>query len=173
VVPVTPSTNGANGQAGKADRDGSGRFAKGNRGGPGNPFARDVAARRRALLDAIHPTDIANIARELHDLALAGDVAAAKVLLSYVVGRPTEARDPDRLDLDELALHEAVPSLERVKELMINRIAASYAIVLATDCAPASLQEFADWFARQYLAEHKEYPGQFFNDIPAAKKGHP
>ncbi len=42
-----PSTNGSNG------RDGSGRFAKGNKGGPGNPFARQVVMLRREFVIAI------------------------------------------------------------------------------------------------------------------------
>ena len=37
---TTPSTNGSNG------RDVAGRFAAGNRGGPGNPYAKRSAAGR-------------------------------------------------------------------------------------------------------------------------------
>ena len=40
----------------------------------------------------------------MRDQALAGDVAAGKVLLSYVVGKPAPAADPDWLDLDEMRL---------------------------------------------------------------------
>ena len=36
-------------------------------------------------------------------------MAAAKVLLAYVVGTPAPVADPDRLDLDELALALAQP----------------------------------------------------------------
>ena len=44
------------------------------------------------------------VARRVRDQALAGDVAAGKVLLSYVVGKPAPAADPDWLDLDEMRL---------------------------------------------------------------------
>ena len=44
------------------------------------------------------------VARKVRDQALAGDVAAGKVLLSYVVGKPAPAADPDWLDLDEMRL---------------------------------------------------------------------
>ena len=44
------------------------------------------------------------VARKVRDQALAGDVAAGKVLLSYVVGKPDPAADPDWLDLDEKRL---------------------------------------------------------------------
>jgi hypothetical protein len=63
-----------------------------------------VAARRQALLDAVAPEDVAQVAKKLLALALAGDVAAAKVLLSHVIGKPPQAVNPDRLDLDEVKL---------------------------------------------------------------------
>jgi hypothetical protein len=62
------------------------------------------AARRQTLLDAVGPEDVAQVARKLRDLALAGDVAAAKVVLSHVIGKPAQAVHPDRLDLDEVKL---------------------------------------------------------------------
>jgi len=47
-----PSPIGSNG------RGSDGRFAKGNPGGPGNPFARQVAALRQNMLDAVTGEDI-------------------------------------------------------------------------------------------------------------------
>src|SRR4051812_22089587 len=78
-----------------------GRFAAGNPGGPGNPFARQVAALRQAFLNEVTPEDLAAIARTLIELAKAGDKAALKLLLSYTLGKPGPAVDPDRLDADE------------------------------------------------------------------------
>src|SRR5207237_3907656 len=80
----------------------NGRFAKGNPGGSGNPFARQVAALRQALLDAVSPDDLAAIAQALAQKAKQGDVAAAKVLLTYLVGKPAPAPDPDCLDVEEV-----------------------------------------------------------------------
>ena len=80
----------------------NGRFARGNPGGTGNPFARQVAALRQALLDAVSPEDLAAIAQALAEKAKRGDVAAAKVLLGYLVGKPTPPPDPDRLDMEEV-----------------------------------------------------------------------
>jgi hypothetical protein len=82
-------------------RDSNGRFAAGNSGGPGNPFARQVAGLRRALIDAVTPDDFHAIAQKLLKLALAGNVQAAKLLLAYTVGKPQPAPEPDRLDADE------------------------------------------------------------------------
>lgn len=87
--------------AANSGRDGKGRFTAGNQGGPGNPFGRQVARLRQALLDAVTPEDFQAIARRLIELAVAGNVPAAKVLLAYTIGKPAPAPDPDRLDADE------------------------------------------------------------------------
>src|SRR5262249_30762596 len=82
--------------------DARGRFAPGNKGGSGNPFARQVAALRQALLDAVSPDDVAAIAHALAAKAKAGDVPAARVLLGYLVGKPAPAPNPDTLDMEEV-----------------------------------------------------------------------
>src|SRR5262249_36621873 len=92
------------------ERDGKGRFVKGNRGGPGNPFARRVAALRKAFLDVADEAKLRALAQKLYDLALSGDLPAAKLYLSYTPGEPTPAPDPDRLDLEEWKLAAAAPS---------------------------------------------------------------
>jgi hypothetical protein len=79
-------------------RDDKGRFIYGNPGGPGNPFARQTAALRSALIRRLTVEQIEGIADKLIELALAGDVAAAKLVLQYGIGKPTEAIDPDQVD---------------------------------------------------------------------------
>jgi hypothetical protein len=110
--PKAPSPTGsngtANGHAGEG-RESNGRFTVGNKAAVGNPFARQVATRRKALLDALTPEDIAAVGRKLLGQALGGDVAASKVLLSYAIGKPQPAPDPDRLDHDELGLLASLP----------------------------------------------------------------
>ena len=91
------------GNPGGTGRDAKGRFGKGNRGGPGNPFTRQTARLRQAALDAVSDDDIRDVIATLKEKAKAGDVAAIKLLLSYSVGKPTAAADPDTLDQHELA----------------------------------------------------------------------
>ena len=55
-------------------RDDQGRFKVGNGGGPGNPFARQVAALRKALLATVQPEDIAAIIQALLEQAKKGNV---------------------------------------------------------------------------------------------------
>src|SRR5262249_48485923 len=84
----------------------NGRFAKGNPGGPGNPFARKVAALRKALINFVTVDDMKHVAFILKEKAMAGDLVAIKLLFQYVLGKPSETVNPDRLDIDECKLKE-------------------------------------------------------------------
>ena len=95
----SPSPNGANG------RDGRGRFAAGNGGGPGNPYATAVGRLRTALLVAVTEKDLTAVARALIEKAKGGDVAAIRELFDRVLGRPIEADLLERLE----ALERAIP----------------------------------------------------------------
>ena len=82
-------------------RDHNGRFTAGNSGGPGNPFARHMAECRKALLSAVTTEELTKLMRVLLDKAMQGDMAAAKLVLAYAVGKPAEQADPDQLDVAE------------------------------------------------------------------------
>lgn len=99
-----PSPKGLNG------RDSSGRFAKGWQGGPGNPFNRKVGELRSALIKSLTIADMQEIALSLKEKAMAGDMAAMKLLLEYSIGKPQPAIDPDRLDEHELETLKGRPS---------------------------------------------------------------
>ena len=78
-----PSPNGGNGQRGA-----HGRFAKGNAGGPGNPYARRVAELRSLILEAVTDDDLREIVKTLVKSAKDGDIAAAREVLNRLVGKP-------------------------------------------------------------------------------------
>jgi hypothetical protein len=84
-----------NGQPANRRPDGArmidGTFAKGNRIGRGNPVNRRMAELRRALVDATDPARVKAVGAKLAELAEAGDVAAARTWLDYVIGRPIQA----------------------------------------------------------------------------------
>src|SRR5258708_16801755 len=105
VQPVPVPSPGADtpSPAGQAEpnseRDKRGRFAKGCQGGPGNPFNRRVGELRRLLVERVSDDDLGAIVDKLVEKAREGDLAAARLVLSYTVGKPTAAVDPDRLDV--------------------------------------------------------------------------
>src|SRR5438067_6619721 len=96
----------------------NGRFARGNPGGPGNPFARQVAALRKVILDRLTEQDLLAITEALLAKAKEGSVSAAKLLLAYALGKPSSAPDADRLDGQELdQCKDKVETVQEVHEL--------------------------------------------------------
>lgn len=82
----SPLPNGANG------RDGRGRFARGNGGGPGNPMARRAGRLRAELYRRVTPEDLGAVIDAMLATAKAGDMTAAKELLNRLLG-PADAID--------------------------------------------------------------------------------
>ena len=101
------ATRLANGSKPATDRAANGRFLPGCRPGPGNPYAAKVSKLREAGWKAVKPAEVRKVYRKLLDLALSGDVPAARLLLDRLLG-PVEAIDV----VAELAeLRAAVDSL--------------------------------------------------------------
>lgn len=101
-----PNTNDVHQANENSGRDARGRFAPGNPGGPGNPFARQVAALRQALVNSVTEEDIQEVMQSLKQQAKEGNWQAAKLFLQYVVGKPQPAPEPDRMDADEWQCHQ-------------------------------------------------------------------
>ena len=82
-------------------RDTDGKYTKGNAGGPGNPHARACARMLQAFRDNITEEEMLQICRMLYVKAVGGDISAAKIILSYKIGKPLPAPHPDSIDRDE------------------------------------------------------------------------
>jgi hypothetical protein len=82
-------------------RDTKGRFTTGNKGGPGNPFAANVAKLRQAALEIVTPQEIQGVFRVLLLRAQTGHLASIKLLLAYTIGQPAATVDPDEIDLPD------------------------------------------------------------------------
>jgi hypothetical protein len=83
VQPPVPSTEVPN-----KGRVPNGRFGPGNRFGRGNPFDRKVAEYRGVVLAAATDEDRQKCSVMLIAASKSGDVAAAKVLLEILFGKP-------------------------------------------------------------------------------------
>ena len=56
---------------------------------------------RQTLVNFVTEDDMKHIAFVLKERAMGGDLAAIKLLFHYILGKPNQGIDPDRLDLDE------------------------------------------------------------------------
>ena len=81
---ATPSTNG---------RNGSGQFTTGNHHGKGNPLFGKVATLRAEALKSVTPATVKGLIKALIERAKAGDIAAAKLILPYLIGQPATAKE--------------------------------------------------------------------------------
>ena len=120
-------------------RDNNGRFAKGWKGGPGNPFARKVAKLRSSLINAVTETDIAEVVQALLKRAKLGWPAEAKLLLMYVVGKPTEAPNPDAMDLEEFRLLETFPTRAELVRALLDGLPPDQAVAWLRQALPRDL----------------------------------
>ncbi len=109
-------------------RTAQGTFACGNQFARGNPNARRMAALRAALLEAATAERMRALGAKLYELAMAGDLAAAKLLLAYAVGKAPEAVDADRLDLDEWAIADAMPTTGQFLRTLVDSVQVAAAV---------------------------------------------
>jgi hypothetical protein len=109
-------------------RTAQGTFAPGNKCARGNPTARKMAALRSALLGNLTAQKMAALGDKLYAAALSGDWIAAKLLLTYAVGKAPEAVSADRLDLDEWKLLNAAPTLAQLGRAWLDGISPTSAV---------------------------------------------
>ena len=179
------ATNGQNNAAAAGGRHGSGRFAAGNGGGPGNPFARQTAAARKAIADAVTAEQLAAIAAVMVKKALEGDVAAAKLVFAYAAGKPAPAADPDTLDAHELATRRGNVATVADMKALFEACPAWLLCAVAAVAAPLAQEHlqtaFAQGVRRQGEAEQRDkkyapeapgpYPGRKADWAPGWMKG--
>jgi hypothetical protein len=115
-----------------AVRDERGRLMPGSRIGVGNLGQHHRGELRRALITADTPENIGRIGQKLIELALGGDVAAARLYLEHTIGKPRESLElagvggtPLSLGVVMMMIREIAPEPERQAKLaaMFRRLA--------------------------------------------------
>jgi len=141
------------------DRTPDGRFAKDNPGGPGNPHARHCARMLALLRASISDEEMVAIIRMLVTQALAKDVSAAKLVLSYKLGKPAPAPNPDQIDRDEWEhFQRDAINLEEVQQVL-----GSLPSKVGNDIARTALPIMTD-------ARKEALAGQLVANLPDARK---
>ncbi len=96
IADVDPVTD--RGTAPASGRQSNGRFAPGNKGGPGNPHAKSVGRLRSAMLESVSETDVRAVMGKLTEAAKRGEPWAVKELLNRLFGPPIPFDQLERLD---------------------------------------------------------------------------
>jgi hypothetical protein len=154
VPPSSPTT--ATEPAANSGHDSRGRFTKGNKGGPGNPFARQAAQMRKVLLECVSEDDLRLMMQRLVEKAKEGDLQALRLVLAYAVGRPGPAVDPDRVDVEEFELFQQEA---RTPDEFLRPIK-SVPIGLACNVLRATLPSITAQYARTAPGMFQQYEEQ-------------
>ena len=161
-------------KAADGGRDAQGRFAAGNKGGPGNPFARRTAAMRKAIAEAVTPQMLADLAAVMFKKGMAGDVAAAKLVFSYAAGRAAPAPDPDTLDAHELAVRRGGVATAEDMKALFERCPAWLLCAVASVAAPQVHEHLRTAFAQgvRRQGETEQKGRQFAPEAPGPYPGY-
>jgi hypothetical protein len=93
-----------------AGRGAGGRFAKGWKGGPGNPLAAEVGRHRARLFKAARANDVDKALKTIREIMADGKdsdrLAAARLLLDRLIGPTVEADLIERLEALEAIFRE-------------------------------------------------------------------
>jgi hypothetical protein len=126
-------------------RNRNGTFKKGNAGGPGNPFGRRLAELRRIVLSAVTEEQMRRATEILIEKALGGELAALKMLFQYTLGKPHEAVNPDRVDIDEWELtRQTMVPTDVANEIIHNSMPISLGCVAVPNVAEIRAEQAAD-----------------------------
>ncbi|HEV8059690.1 MAG TPA: hypothetical protein VGP68_07445 [Gemmataceae bacterium] len=147
-------------------RDANGKFAAGNRGGPGNPHARHCARMLEIFRNTISEEDFIRVVRKLLEKAEAGDTSAAKILVSYVVGKPLAAPHPDSIVRDEWDHFQNDAMKQRELAVVMNSLPTHVGNDVARIALPIMTDVRTRGLAKQLL---KGCPGAKGGERPGAR----
>ncbi|MFO0969701.1 MAG: hypothetical protein U0793_29430 [Gemmataceae bacterium] len=101
----------------------------------GNPYNRRVARLKRLLLEAVTEEEIVAIGKKLVQLALEGNVAAARVLFTYVLPKGVE---PDRVNMDEWEGYRQEQRMEEEMRPIMKSLEPEFALDIVRMLRPAA-----------------------------------
>jgi hypothetical protein len=106
--------NGQSPERVPAVRDERGRLMPGSRIGLGNHGQHHRGELRRALINAETPENIRKIGQRLVELALDGDVAAARLYLEHTIGKPHQSIEFSNVNGPGLSLAVVVSMIREI-----------------------------------------------------------
>ncbi len=115
------------------------------------------------MLDAVTLADIQAIVRQLIQKATEGDVAAARLVLAYAIGKPDKAIDPDAVDVHEFQLWQQSAIANQDLSGVLGRMQAGLVNEICRNAVPSVQETTADNLGqalRDSLSETSRLAGQ-------------
>jgi hypothetical protein len=111
---------------------------------------------RKVLLECVTEDDLREIVAEVVEQAKEGDLGAAKLVLSYVVGKPTATVDPDRVDVEEFRLLQEETCSGAQFNNVLNGVPAGLACEVLEAVVPVQSLAQRQQFVEELMAEDEE-----------------
>jgi hypothetical protein len=111
---------------------------------------------RKVLLECVSEDDLREIIAEVIEQAKEGDLGAAKLVLSYVVGKPVATVDPDRVDVEEFHLLQEETCSGAQFSNVLNGVPAGLACEVLEAVVPVQSLAQRQQFVEELLAEDEE-----------------
>jgi hypothetical protein len=111
---------------------------------------------RKVLLECVSEDDLREIVAEVVEQAKEGDLGAAKLVLSYVVGKPAATVDPDRVDVEEFRLLQEESCSGQQFSNVLNAVPAGLACEVLEAVVPVQSLAQRQQFVEELLAEDEE-----------------
>ncbi|CAN5156206.1 hypothetical protein BH10PLA2_BH10PLA2_26900 [soil metagenome] len=137
-------------------RDAGGHFPKGNAGGPGNPHARHCANMLTLFRSCIDAQRLEALIKVLYDKAYAGDLGAIKLIVSYSIGKPTHAPQPDGIEHDEWKRFQETAVRQQAVTELLSTLPSNLVNDIVRTTWPAAATTWAENLGRQL--QGKEAP---------------
>jgi hypothetical protein len=125
-------------------------------------------------LRLVTPEDFDLIAQQLLRLARGGNLAAIKLLFSYVIGRPTDWVDPDTLDRQEYEQYERELSVLKTLPQVVQAPTPDLALTIVHAARPLVTDATAQELARRCADSlTPDYPGPDAGQTPGPEAAAP
>ena len=98
-----------------------GKFGPGNNFGRGNPTAKHAQRLRQLFVTAVTEDDIKAIVTKLVELAKAGDIQAANLLLTRALGKPSTSDHSLPIDSEPITSVDQIKTLDDAREYLIQQ----------------------------------------------------
>lgn len=98
-----------------------GRFGPGNNFGRGNPTAKHAQRLRQLFVTAVTEDDIKAIVVKLVELAKAGDIQAANLLLTRALGKPSTNDTSLPIDSEPITSVDQIKTLDDAREYLVQQ----------------------------------------------------